>query len=30
VGASLGFWSAVPIKLILKGIMITWFFVRIL
>lgn len=30
VGASLGFWSALPIKLILKGIMIVWFFIRIL
>lgn len=30
VGASLGFWSALPIKLILKGIMIGWFFTRIL
>jgi len=30
VGAFLGFWSAVPIKLILKGIMIVWFFTRIL
>ncbi len=30
VGASLGFWSALPIKLVLKGIMIGWFFTRIL
>lgn len=30
VGASLGFWFAFPIKLILKGIMIGWFFTRIL
>ncbi len=30
VGASLGFWAALPIKLILKGIMIGWFFARIL
>lgn len=30
VGASLGFWAALPIKLILKGIMIGWFFTRIL
>ncbi len=29
VGASLGFWSALPIKLILKGIMVVWFFTRI-
>ena len=29
VGASLGFWSAMPIKLVLKGIMIGWFFTRI-
>ncbi len=30
VGASLGFWSAVPVKLIIKGIMIGWFFTAIL
>lgn len=30
VGASLGFWAALPFKLILKGIMIGWFFTRIL
>jgi uncharacterized protein len=30
VGASLGFWSALPIKLALKGIMIGWFVIRIL
>jgi uncharacterized protein len=30
VGASIGFWIAVPIKLILKGIMIGWFFITIL
>ena len=30
VGASLGFWSALPIKLVLKGVMIGWFFARIL
>ncbi|MFO7952139.1 MAG: DUF456 domain-containing protein [Bacillota bacterium] len=30
VGASLGFWFAFPLKLILKGIMIGWFFTRIL
>lgn len=29
VGASLGFWSALPIKLIIKGIMIGWFITRI-
>jgi len=29
VGASLGFWSALPIKLVLKGVMIGWFFARI-
>jgi uncharacterized protein len=29
VGASLGFWSALPIKLVLKGIMMVWFFTRI-
>ncbi len=30
VGASLGFWSALPIKLILEGIMITWFVLSII
>ena len=30
VGASLGFWSALPIKLVLKVIMIGWFFTTIL
>jgi uncharacterized protein len=30
LGASLGIWVAIPIKLILKGIMFGWFFVRIL
>jgi uncharacterized protein len=30
VGASLGFWAAFPIKLVLKGVMIGWFFTRIL
>jgi len=29
VGASLGFWGAIPIKLILKIIMIGWFIIRI-
>jgi len=29
VGASLGFWSALPIKLVLKGVMIGWFFARV-
>ncbi len=30
VGASLGFWSALPIKLILEAIMITWFAIKII
>jgi uncharacterized protein len=30
VGASLGFWSALPMKLILEGIMITWFVLSII
>jgi len=30
VGASLGFWSALPIKLILEAIMIIWFVVKII
>jgi len=29
VGASLGFWSALPIKLVLKGVMIGWFFAKV-
>ncbi len=29
VGATLGFWGALPIKLFLEAIMITWFIIRI-
>ncbi len=29
IGASLGFWSALPIKLVLEAAMITWFVVRV-
>lgn len=30
IGASLGFWSALPIKLALEAVMITWFIFRII
>lgn len=30
IGASLGFWGALPIKLVLEAIMITWFIFRII
>jgi len=29
IGATLGFWGALPIKLVLEAVMITWFIVRI-
>ncbi len=29
VGASLGFWSALPIKLAIETVMITWFIIRV-
>ena len=30
LGASLGFWIALPIKLLIEAVMIGWFFIRIL